>query len=78
MVYHLVYMELVMSLLVDVITLGGVSVEPEVAGVDIRTWVVNEVLSTVQVYMQSMPISAASTQHSEVLPQCSGLELTNL
>ena len=48
-----------MSLLVDVITLGGVSVEPEVAGMDIRTWVVNEVLSTVQVYMQSMPISTA-------------------
>ena len=58
-----------MSLLVDVTTLGGVSVEPELVGVDIRTWIVNEVLSTVQVYMQSMTIITASIQHSEVLPQ---------
>ena len=63
-----------MSLLVDVTTLGGVSVEPELVGVDISTWIVNEVLSTVQVYMQSMPIIIAGIQHSEVLPQCSGLE----
>ena len=67
-----------MSLLVDVITLGGVSVEPEVAGVDIRTWVsMRFCLLCKCTYMQSMPIITASTQHSEVLPQCSGLELTN-
>ena len=49
-----------------------------VVGVDVSTWVVSAFPSTVQVYMQSMPISTASTQHSEVLSQCFGLESTNL
>ena len=40
-----------MLLLVDVATLGRVSVEPEVVGVDIRTWIVNEV--PVQVYVHA-------------------------
>ena len=53
-----------MSLLVDVTTLGGVCVEPEVVDVDISTWIVNEAPSTVQVYMQSILISTTSTQHS--------------
>ena len=66
------------SLFLDVGTSPGVPVSPADVGVDVSTCVVGGDPSTVKVYIQSVSISTSSTQHSEVLPQCSGLESTNL
>ena len=63
------------SVLVDVGTSLGIPVLLPVVGADVGTCVgsVFSVCFHVQV-----PIITTSTQHSEVLPQCSGLESTNL
>ena len=68
------------SLLVDVGTSPEVPVLLPVADVAASTWIISAFPSTVQVYIHAEYANQYSryTQHSEVLPQCFGLESTNL
>ena len=51
-----------MSLLVDVGTSPGVTVSPADVGVDVSTWVVGVLPSTVQMYMQFVQLVCKSVQ----------------
>ena len=62
------WVDLEVSLLVDVETIPGLPVPPADVGVDVSTWVVGVFPSTVQVYMQRMSVittgARQATAHS--------------